>query len=143
MDHPVDEHLGEQQQQRHEEQQLQLQPPPGLSVALAAANALLLSSSSAGHVPCTEDAQLLQHIAAYRASIEGISRQLDAAEQGVAPGSSIEPQQQQLPQGDAAAGAVEAATRPGADDAAALAGLGEEGVDYTVRFTHYHLTQDH
>jgi hypothetical protein len=116
----------EQLEQQQEELQLQDQPPAALSEALAAANELLLSSLSASHVPCTDDDQLLQQIAAYRASIEGISRYLDAAGQGGTPGIYADPQQRQ-PRADAAA-----AAEPN-NDAGALAGLGEEGVDYTVR----------
>lgn len=137
MEHQEPSHNIQHEQQRQEEpqQQQQRQPSAALSEALTAANALLLASLSVGQVPCTDDEQLLQQIAAYRASIQDISRRLETQEGGFTPGTNTDAQQQQQqqeqqqPHGDTAAAAPE----PGSNDAAPLAGLGEEGVDYTVR----------
>lgn len=111
------------------EDDLQQHPSP-IAQALAAANALLVSSLAAGDVPSADDTHISQQIAAYRASIESISTQLEhlGADQQ-------EEQQQQQQQQEPASTASEAAAAEVAvadDSAAALIGLGEEGVDYTV-----------
>lgn len=103
-----------------------------LVASLTAANELLISSLSAGHQPATDDAHLNAQIAAYRASIAQISRQLASGGPGHAAaaagglGSSSHPQGQD--QDQASAQILKD------DGTSVLPGLGQEGVDYMVSF---------
>lgn len=98
------------------DQEQQDQPPPVLAEALSNANALLISSLAAGSIPCADDSQLKDRIAAYRASIQGLSKQLEQL--GDAATAQI-PKQQQHPAAEQ-------------DEPSSIPGIGQEGVDYTV-----------
>lgn len=95
--------------QGHEQQR----PAHALEEALTNANALLISSLAAGDTPCDDGSRLSQQIAAYRASIAGISNQLEHL------GTSAD-------DGDVQQQPVEH------EEPSNIPGIGQEGVDYTV-----------
>lgn len=98
------------------QEQQQQQPAPALAEAVTTANALLISSLAAGSAPCEDNHQLKEQIAAYRASIEALSKQLEQL--GDAADTSDEQQQEQ-----------HAADQEAPSN---IPGIGQEGVDYTV-----------
>lgn len=93
-------------------------PIPAMAQALTTANALLASSLAAGDVPWTDDEHLKERIRAYRASIEGLSKQLDELGDTAEVGEALQ-QQQTADQ----------------EQAASVPGIGQEGVDYTVSYS--------
>eukprot|EP00878_Enallax_costatus_P023425 GHUV01024916.1.p1 GENE.GHUV01024916.1~~GHUV01024916.1.p1 ORF type:complete len:309 (+),score=79.08 GHUV01024916.1:252-1178(+) len=91
------------------------EPSPALAEALTTANTLLTSSLAAGDVPWTHDEQLKERINAYRASIEGLSKQLEQ----LGDAADVEGEQQQQ-------------HTLHTEQPTTVPGIGQEGVDYTV-----------
>lgn len=123
------------------------QPPPQqqqqpvadaeqLESIVAAAHDLLISSLAAGEQPTADGAELDAQIAAYRASISRLAGHLgpDATAGLAAPTTSdVAGGQDQSSKQQLSSAAAAAAAGGGADQAeGTVAGLGREGVDYTV-----------
>ncbi|KAF8060565.1 mettl3 [Scenedesmus sp. PABB004] len=126
--------------------------PAALPGALRDANALLLRALAAGAAPPADDGALVEQIAAYRASIRGLAKALGGGGSGggggADDGAAAPDQDAGAAEAEAAAGAAAAgagapaapaaaggvaAAGAAAAAAAGFGGLGEEGVDYTVR----------
>lgn len=133
MDMAVDEELQDVGQHQQQQQHQQNNEEEQLKTAVSTANDLLISSLAAGDMPISDDTQLLDQIATYRASISRLSAHIgqhaptaDAAAQGGGRGSSSSPRTGR-DQGRQAGQTAEEASNT------LVPGLGQEGVDFTVR----------